>query len=305
MHTILGAGGAVGQELAKSLIDYSENIRLVQRNPVKINDTDEVFAANLTHPDEVNAAVRGSEVVYVTIGFPYKTAVWKQLWVPFIEHVIASCRRHKAKLVFFDNVYMYDRDHLDGMTEETPIRPTSEKGKIREHVARLVQEAHEKGEVDTLIARAADFMCTTPNSVPYSTIVENLKKGKPAQWLAAKNKVHNFTFTPDAGAAVALLGNTDDAFGEVWHMPSNPERLTAEDWTAKIAEAFGAKNKLQVLPTFMMTPLGWFMPVMKEIKEMIYQYDRDYHFDSSKFEKRFGMAPTPIEDQIAYMVEHA
>ncbi len=263
----------------------------------------EIFAANLTHPAEVNAAIRGSEVVYVTIGFPYKTKVWQALWVPFIDAVIQSCRRHKAKLVFFDNIYMYDRDHLDGMTEDTPIRPTSEKGKVREIVANKVKQAHEKGEVDTLIARAADFFGPTPNSVLYGLMLQRLKEGKAAQWLANKDKVHNFTYTPDAGMATALLGNTTDAYGQVWHLPTDRTRLNAEQWTEKMAAVVGAKPKLQIMSKGLMVPLGWFMSDIREIREMVYRYDRDYLFDSSKFEQRFGMAATPIDEQIQTLAQ--
>lgn len=303
MHTILGAGGAIGVELAKSLIEYTEDIRIVSRNPKRVNESDEIFAANLTHPAEVNAAVRGSEVVYVTIGFPYKTKVWQALWVPFIDAVIQSCRRHKSKLVFFDNIYMYDRDHLDGMTETTPIRPTSEKGKVRAQVAQMVEEAHEKGQVDTLIARAADFLGPYPNSVPYATIIERLKAGKAAQWFGSKDKVHNFTYTPDAAMATAVLGNTPDAYGQVWHVPTDSTRLTADDWVQKFAAAFDTKAKTQVLPIGMMSFLGLFVPVLKEVKEMAYQYDRDYLFDSSKFEERFGMSATPLDEQISTLAQ--
>ena len=303
MHTVLGAGGAIGVELAKSLIEYTEDIRIVSRNPKKVNESDEIFAANLTHPAEVNAAIRGSEVVYVTIGFPYKTKVWQALWVPFIDAVIQSCRRHKAKLVFFDNIYMYDRDHLDGMTEDTPIRPTSEKGKVRAIVANKVKQAHEKGEVDTLIARAADFFGPTPNSVPYGLMLQRLKEGKAAQWLANKDKVHNFTYTPDAGMATALLGNTTDAYGQVWHLPTDRTRLNAEQWTEKMAAVVGAKPKLQIMSKGLMVPLGWFMSDIREIREMVYRYDRDYLFDSSKFEQRFGMAATPIDEQIQTLAQ--
>ena len=298
MQTILGAGGAIGRELAKNLTTYTDEIRLVGRNPEKVNENDELIAADLTTEEGVQRGVNGSEIVYVTVGFEYKTSVWKQLWVPFIKRVIDACTANKSKLVFFDNVYMYDPDFLDGMDENTPIRPVSEKGKVRAEVAQKVMDAYETGKIEAQIARAADFMGRAQNSVPYSLIYEKLKSGKAGQWLCRKDKVHNFTFTPDAGMAMALLGNTESAYGEIWHMPSDSTRLNMEEYTKVMAEIIGVKPKLSILPKAMMTLLGWFMSPIKELKEMSYQYERDYLFDSSKIEKRFGIAPTPIKQQI-------
>src|SRR5690606_1011828 len=111
MQTILGSGGAIGIELAKSLKNYTNDIRLVSRNPKKVNDSDELFKADLTNEDDVLRAVKGSEIVYVTVGFPYKLKVWEENWPKFIKSVITSCISEKAKLVFFDNIYMYDAQH--------------------------------------------------------------------------------------------------------------------------------------------------------------------------------------------------
>ncbi len=41
---------------------------------------------------------------------------------------------------------------------------------------------------------------------------------------------------------------------------------------------------------------------MKELKEMVYQYDREYVFDSSKFEKGFDFVPTSYKEGIKEIV---
>ena len=63
MQTILGAGGAIGVELAKILPAYTDAIRLVSRAPQKVNTADELFPADITKAAEVDEAVKGSEVV--------------------------------------------------------------------------------------------------------------------------------------------------------------------------------------------------------------------------------------------------
>lgn len=63
MQTILGANGQIGTELARELHDgYTTDIRLVSRNPRKLHDTDQLFAANQLDPQETSAAVAGSEL---------------------------------------------------------------------------------------------------------------------------------------------------------------------------------------------------------------------------------------------------
>ncbi len=131
MQTILGSGGAIGTELAKALPEYTDKIRLVSRNPVKVNEADELWSADLLDPTALFGAVEGSDIVYVTIGFPYKAKFWAKNWPPFMKNVIEACKKFDCKLVFFDNVYMYDPEHMAKMTEETPIRPVSKKGRVQ------------------------------------------------------------------------------------------------------------------------------------------------------------------------------
>jgi len=305
MQTILGSSGAIGRELAKTLKEYTNNIRLVSRNPKKVNDTDELFSADLLNSDEVDNAVEGSSVVYVTIGFPYSLKVWKNSWVKFMSYVIDACKKHNAKLVFFDNIYMYDKNYLNGMTEDAPINPPSEKGKIRTEVAEMVMKGIESGELKALIARCADFYGPgiEQNSVLTEIAFKPLSKGKRANWFVSGDFKHSFTYTIDAAKATAMLGNTEDAYNQVWHLPTAKNPLTGKKWIEAIANEFGTKPKIQIVSVFMLRILGLFVPVMKEIIEMLYQYDRDYVFDSNKFEKRFNFKPTPYLQGIKEIVE--
>lgn len=117
------------------------------------------------------------------------------------------------------------------------------------------------------------------------------------------NQKHSFTFTVDAGEATALLGNTASAYGKVWHLPTASNPLTAKEWIEKVAHKLKTKPKYQVAPKFLVKLMGLFMPIMKESVEMLYQYDRDYVFDSSKFEKEFNFKPTSYEKGIEMIVE--
>lgn len=299
MQTILGAGGAIGTELAKALTTYTTDIRLVSRNPQRVNATDQLFAADLTDPQELREAIAGSEIVYITIGFPYSVKVWRELWPPLMERTIKACMETGAKLVFFDNIYMYDAKYLGKLTEETPINPPSKKGEVRATIAGMLLEAMRAGRLEALIARSADFYgpSIASTSVLTETAFKPLSQGKRAQWLGRIDKLHNFTYTPDAGKATALLGNTPGAYGQVWHLPT-AKAITGKEWIEKIASRFGEKPKYLVASKWMTQLMGLFMPTMKEMVEMLYQYDRDYVFDSEKFERAFDSRPTPVEQGI-------
>lgn len=305
MQTILGAGGAIGIELAKALPDYTDKIRLVSRRPEKVNENDELFSADLLKADEVKRAVEGSSVAYVTVGFEYNAIVWAEKWPVFMRNVIDACKEVNCKLVFFDNIYMYDPDHLDGMTEETPVNPQTKKGRVRAEIAQMILDEINAGNLTALIARSADFYGPGIRNTSFLTesVFKLLSKGKKANWIGSVNFKHSFTYTPDAGKATALLGNTGDAYNQVWHLPTASNPPTGKEWVEMIAKELGVKPKYAVAPKFMVRILGLFIPIMKEIVEMIYQYDRDYVFDSSKFEKRFDFKPTPYIDGVREIVE--
>jgi nucleoside-diphosphate-sugar epimerase len=303
-QTILGSGGGIGTPLAKELKPYTNAIRLVSRNPVKVNDTDELFAADMTDPAQVDKAIAGSEVVYVTIGFAYNLKVWQQTWPAFMHAVIDACKKHQAKLVFFDNVYMYDRNDIPMMTESARINPPSRKGQVRKQLREMILSEVEKGKLTALIARAADFYGPdNKNSALSLMVADNLVKGKKAQAFGNIDKIHTYTYTPDAAKATAILGNTADAFGQEWHVPTTREKMTNRQWIELIAKELQTKASIQVAPKFMIQLLGLFVPLMREFPEMMYQYEQDYIFDSSKFEKRFGISATKPEEGVRRLVE--
>lgn len=304
MQTILGANGTIGSLLASELMKYTNRIRLVSRNPKKVNETDELFPADLTEPGQMEKAVAGSEVVYLMVGLDYNLKVWQQKWPVIMQATIDACIKHNAKLVFFDNVYMYDINAIAHMTENSPINPPSKKGKVRSQIAEMLLSAIQSGKLTGLIARSADFY--GPNndkSFLIEVVYKNIKKGKKPNWFMNADKKHSFTYTPDAAKATALLGNTADAYGQIWHLPTDKNAITGREMISLFTKEMNAADKIFILPIWLLKLLGIFIPLMKEMPEMMYQYDRDYFFDSSKFDQRFSFSTTiygqGVKDTIA------
>ena len=298
MQTILGANGVIARELVKALPQYTTEIKLVSRMPKKINKTDLVLSADLTNFEQTQKAVEGSDVVYLTAGLDYTIKTWQIKWPLIMQNVINSCKKHNAKLVFFDNVYMYGK--VDGlMTEDTPMNPCSKKGEVRAKIAQMLLDEVKQGNLQASIARSADFYGPkTATSFVNALVFDNLKKGKKAQWMANVNKVHSFTFTPDAGKATAILGNTPDSFNQIWHLPTQANPLTGKEFITLVAEVYGMKPNYMVLGKFMMQFAGFFNSIAKESVEMMYQYENDYRFDSSRFEKAFNFKPVSYSEGI-------
>jgi nucleoside-diphosphate-sugar epimerase len=190
------------------------------------------------------------------------------------------------------------------MTERSPINPPSEKGKIRKKLREMIMQEAEKSRLTALIARGADFYGPeNKNSAFTAMIINNLMKGKKAQALGNLHKIHTYTYTPDAAKATAILGNTPDAYNQEWHVLTTKERLTTLHWIELVAKELNTDLKFQKIPAFMLQILGVFIPIMREFPEMLYQYEQDYIFDSSKFEKRFGISATSPEKGIKMLVE--
>ena len=303
MQTILGSTGIIGTELAKALTQYTDKIRLVSRNPKRVNPTDQLVIADLTNFNEVLTAIEGSEVVYLTVGLQYKINVWQTQWPLIMKNVIDACKTHKTKLVFFDNVYAYGL--VKGwMKEDTLVNPTSKKGEVRAQIAQMIMSEVEKGHLDAIIARAADFYgSNTPLSFATVTVFHNLKKKKTAQWFIDADKKHSMTYTPDAGRATAILGNTTSAYNQIWHLPTDKNALTGKEFIELSAAVFGIEPNYMVLKKWMIQMVGFFVPAVKESIEMLYQNEYDYLFDSTKFEKKFNFTPTSYKDGIAETVK--
>ena len=304
MQTILGSGGAIGNELAKALKEYTSDIRLVSRNPIAIHETDELVTADLTNAEETIKAVEGSDVAYLAVGFPYSYKVWNELWPKVMRNAINACKAHNTKLVFIDNIYMYDPNHLGDMTESTPINPGSKKGMVRKEILDMLMNEVDAGTLTALVARCADYYGPgiTANSMITETVFKKLENNEKTNWLGPLNYKHSFTYVPDAGKGTAILGNTEDAFNQIWHLPTAANPLTGQEWTDSIAKAMGKTAKTMVLTRFIASIMGVFMPVMKEVKEMMYQYDRVYVFNSQKFNDRFNFTPTPYDVGITEIV---
>jgi len=300
MYTILGAGGAIANEFSKVLFQNNIPHTLVSRNPKSINGA-LTKSADLTNETETDEAVKGSTIVILCPGLQYDIRIWNEKWPAIMTNAINACRKHNARLIFFDNVYMLGKVQ-GAMTEATPYNPVSKKGELRSKLATQLMDEVKAGNITAMIARAADFYgpnCKT--SVLNSLVFDKMAKDKKAQWMVNDKFVHSFTFTPDCGKALWLLSQNENAWNQIWNMPTASPALSGKEIISLASKIFNAPEKDFVISKGMIGLLGVFMRLMYEMKEMLYQYDSDYIFDSSKFNKAFNFQPASYKEGFEIM----
>ncbi|MGM9425063.1 NAD-dependent epimerase/dehydratase family protein [Hydrogenophaga sp. MI9] len=299
LHTVLGAGGVIARELTASLLAQGVRVRLASRHAHPAPAGAETVTADLLDAAAVDRAVAGSSVVHLVAGLRYDTTAWQSEWPRVMAHTIEACLRHGARLVFFDNVYAYGQ--VQGpMTEDTPFNPCSRKGEVRAAIATTLLDAVRRNGLTALIARSADFYGPgATNSLVESVVVARLRAGKTPQWVGKANAVHRFTYTPDAGAALGRLSLEPSAWGQTWHLPTSAEAMTGEQLVRLANELAGRPHRLQVAPRWLLRAMGWFVPILRENDEMMYQFEHDYRFDSRKIERAFGLRATGYREGMA------
>jgi nucleoside-diphosphate-sugar epimerase len=298
VQTILGAGGAIGAELLKELASQGLGVRLVGRSPKQAEGASEVVAADLSQLDQTITAVAGSEVAYLLVGLKYDVKVWRDLWPRIMRNTIEACKRAHARLMFFDNVYMYGR--VKGpMTEDTPFNPCSRKGEIRAGIATTLLHEIKAGNLTAMIARSADFYGPGARTgVPNVLVFDKLARGKTASWLANDAVPHSLTFTPDAARSLALLADNEAAWNQTWHVPTGEDPPSGRQFIEMVAGEFGVPAKYRVLRRPMLKLAGLFDTTVRELNEMLYQDQYEYIFDSSKFVRAFSSKATPYAEGI-------
>ncbi len=295
MYTILGAGGAIANELSKVLFENKFPFTLVSRNPKAIFGA-HTKSADLTDAAQTDNAVKNSSVVFLCPGLKYDIRIWNKQWQAIMNNTIEACKKYNAKLIFFDNVYMLGKVN-GAMTEETPYNPVSKKGELRTKLASQLMDESKAGNLNAIIARAADFYGPNVNTSVLNILVfDKMAKGNKAQWMVNDNVVHSFSFTPDCGKALFLLSQREDAWNQVWHMPTAAPPLSGKEIISLASNIFHAPEKHMIIGKGMIALLGIFMRTMYEMKEMLYQNNSDYIFDSSKFNKAFDFTPTPYKE---------
>lgn len=297
-HVIFGTG-PLGRSVINALVAQGKKVRAVNRSgEMKDPPTGiEIVAGNVYDSDQVRQLAQGAAVVYQCAQPGYTE--WPEKFPPLIQAVLEGLTGTNAKLVFGDNLYMYGDTDGQPIHEGLPWNARTRKGRARAKVAEAVLAAHRAGNVRAVIGRASDFFG------PY--VLDSLwgerafypaLAGKAAQMTGNLDMPHTATYIEDFGKALVVLGERADALGQAWHVPNDQPTLTQRQFMRLVFQELGQPLKINSIGKTMLSLAGLFMPVAREVVEMMYEFDKPYIVDSTKFEQAFGMTATPIREAV-------
>ena len=301
LHVVFGTG-PVGRAIMTELLAQGKSVRMVNRSGIGQFPTGvELISGDASDPAFAIKAAEGASVVYQALNPAYSK--WAELFPGLQAGVLAGAEAAGAKLISMENVYMYGSSHGKPLTEDLPYAAQTKKGQVRAQMSRDLIEAHEKGRVRVTMGRASDFYGPgVRDSAMGERIFKPALTGKSAQVLGNPDLPHTYTYVPDIGKALVMLGSSDEALGQTWHIPSTAT-LSTREFINKIYSITRHPVKLQTMPKFMLRLVGLFMPDAGEVVEMYYEFEEAFIVDHSKFEQAFGNHATSLDDAIRATVD--
>jgi nucleoside-diphosphate-sugar epimerase len=299
-HVIFGTG-AIGLATLEALLRRGERARMVNRSgAAAVPEQVEVVGGNAADPAFAIDVARGADVIYQTLNPPYSR--WVEEWPGLQAGVLAAAQAHGARLVSMENVYMYGRPDGRPLTEDRAYAAHTRKGRLRAAMATELLAAHRAGRVEVAIGRASDYF--GPRGGAQSNLGDRLfpaaLAGRTARVLGDPDQPHTYTYIPDIGEGLAVLGEHPDAPGQVWHLPNDPDTRT----TRQLADiAFGlagtAPGRTRQIPPLLLRLAAVTNPTVRELLEMQYQFAEPFVVDSTKIATRLDLRATPLEQALA------
>jgi nucleoside-diphosphate-sugar epimerase len=297
LHVIFGTG-AVGMSVMDELIRRGpKRVRMVNRSGrARVPAGVEVVGGNATDETFAREASEGASVVYFALNPPYNK--WPELFPRLQAGVLEGAASAGAKLIAMENLYMYGSTDGRPITEDLPYAPNSRKGRVRAMMSEVLMEAHRSGRVRVAIGRASDYFGPRVlSSAAGEQVFGRAMRGKSAQVAGDPDQPHTYTYVPDIGKGLVILGEHEEALGRAWHLPS-PETVTTRQFVEMIFEDVGKPARVQAAPKILLRAMGLFNPALREIVEMLYEFEEPFVVDDSRFEREFGEEATPLREAI-------
>lgn len=296
LHVIFGAA-ALGQAVMRAALARGHRVRLVSRGgKAQVPAGVEVTRGDAKDPSSTREVCRGAAVVYNCAAPPYTD--WPAQYPPIQAGIVEGAAAAGARLVSAENVYPYGK--VSGpMTEDTPIHPCTKKGEVRARLNEELLAAHRAGKVKVALGRGPDFYgpAATVNTNYGDRVFRSALAGKAVDIFGDPDALHTWIYVDDFGRGLVTLGEREEALGKWWHLPCAPP-VRQRELLGMIYEEAGQPLKFRSMPGFLATAVGWFVPIMRELAEMNYQWTSDYVFNHDKFDRAFGKEVTPHEQAV-------
>ncbi len=306
LHVIFGTG-PVARATMESLRRRDLPVRMVNRSgqfpggdaPAGV----EVLAGDARDAEFSRAAAAGASVVYQCLNPEYHQ--WAELFPALQNGVLAAAEANDALLVSMENVYGYGRPDGAPLTEQSPLNAHTRKGRLRNGMAEQLSVAHESGRVRVTTGRASDYYGPGGGMAsPMGDLVfEGVLAGGTARLYGSPDLRHTYTFIPDIGEGLAVLGTDPRAVGRIWHLPNDPQTQTSRQMAQTAFALAGTTGKVAGTPTWVFRILGLRDRTIREVVEMAYEFETDFVVDSSAIATELGVHATPIDEAMAITLE--
>lgn len=299
LHVVVGAG-PVGSTLANLLADQGHDVRVVTRSgrgPVRPRITLE--RADAAVPDALVPHVAGAVALY-NCANPAGYQTWARDWPPLAAGMLRAAERSGAVLVTMGNLYGYGA--VEGpITADHPLAATTRKGRLR---ARLWEEAlagHRAGRVRVAEVRASDYLGpdVTPATGLLARYARSALAGRPTWVFGDPDAPHSWTYVSDAARTLAAVAADERAWGRAWHVPTNPPVPVRAVLTELARVAGRPSPRVRRLPRSAVTALSPVVPVLRELRELLYQFERPFELDATATTAALGLEPTPWSEIVA------
>lgn len=292
---VIGAG-AVGTATAQLLADRGERVRLVSRNGRgPENPAIQRIAADASDADALSRLAEGAAVIFSCAGPAYPR--WVTDWPPLATALVRAAETSGALLITTGNLYGYgavDRP----MTEDLPLHPNTEKGRVRVRIWNDALEAHRAGRIRTAEVRGSDYLgagAVTPLTL---LVLPKVLAGKRAFAPADLDAPHSWTHVGDVARTLLAVAAQPGSWGRAWHVPSGPPKSFRELATRAAELAGVPAPRLSVMPYSVLWLGGLFNPMARAARETQYQFRKPFLLDSTAAMEAFGISPTPLDEAL-------
>jgi nucleoside-diphosphate-sugar epimerase len=299
-HVIVGAG-PVGSATALLLAEDGDHVLLVSRSGSGPDHPGiEKVAANAANRANMLRLSVGATAVYNCANPAYHR--WPTDWPPIASSLLQAAKECNAVLVTMSNLYGYGPVNHP-LTERDKLAATGKKGRVRANMWAEASAAYDASQVRATEARASTFFGPGETSSHFARVIPRVLAGKTVRVLGNPDAPHSWTYVPDVARTLVILASDERAWGRPWHVPTNPP-LSQRDMVEALADLAGVPAPpVRGIPRWVVQAGGVISPLLRELREVLYQFERPFVLDSSAATETFGLQPTPMHEALSATLE--
>ncbi len=288
-HLVFGAG-PIGSATALELAQSGHDVTVASRSgrgPAHDNIT--LVSVDASNAAAVSELANDTAAIYNCLNPTYTK--WATDWPPMANSLLAAAVANGSVYAICSNLYGYGP--VDGpISTDLPLAATGVKGRVRAQMWADALAAHERGDVRVTEVRSSEYVGPGAESHLGDRIVPKLLAGKGVRVLGNPAVAHSWTYTHDAARTLVAAAASEQAWGKAWHTPSNPPR-TQREAIGDLAQIAGVDMvPVKGMSRGMITGVGLFVPMVRELKETYYQFDAPFVLDDSAARTELGIEPT-------------